>query len=194
VFWLYDPKARWNNPTFPQTEDDPVVCVSWTDAQVYTSWLSRESGKHGRTRYRLPSGSEWEYAARAGTDTAYYWGDSASHNFANYGLEQCAPCGLSRQGADQWDFTSPVGSFPPNRFGLFDMLGNVWQLTDECASEVVHGVARQRCDMRVTRGGSFNDSAINFAMPAGNPYRSTTRNYANGFRVVTSVDLALSDH
>jgi formylglycine-generating enzyme required for sulfatase activity len=96
----------------------PVINISWEDAQTYVQWLSRLSG----AKYRLLSEAEWEYAARAGTQTAYSWGDDVGHNQAN-----CNGCG------SKWDGVSPapVGSFPPNAFGLYDMLGNVWQYVED---------------------------------------------------------------
>ncbi len=95
----------------------PVINVSWNDAQTYIQWLSHKTGKS----YRLPSEEEWEIAARAGTTTEYYWGNDVGHNNAN-----CDGCG------SEWDNrkTAPVGSFKPNAFGLYDMMGNVWQWTD----------------------------------------------------------------
>ncbi len=90
------------------------MIADWYDAKNYVTWLSKTTGK----TYRLLSESEWEYAARAGTTTAYYWGDNIGTNNAN-----CESCG------SQWDKqqTAPVGSFSPNQFGLYDMAGNVDQ-------------------------------------------------------------------
>jgi formylglycine-generating enzyme required for sulfatase activity len=92
----------------------PVIYVSWGDAQTYVAWLSRMTGK----AYRLLNEAEWEYAARAGSTTAYFWGEEFGKDHAN-----CNGCG------SQWDNrqTSPVESFKPNEFGLHDMAGNVWQ-------------------------------------------------------------------
>jgi formylglycine-generating enzyme required for sulfatase activity len=107
--------------------------VSWEDAQAYIDWLNRHitsrsaSATGVRHPYRLPSEAEWEYAARGGGSSRYYWGIAGNHNMANYGLEQCYPCGVSKSGNDRWYHTSPVGSFKPNAFGLYDMSGNVWQ-------------------------------------------------------------------
>lgn len=94
--------------------DRPVINVSWNDVQKYLEWLKQQTGK----AYRLPSEAEWEYAARAGTTTAYSWGDAVGVNKAN-----CHGCG------SQWDnkTTAPVGSFPANGLGLYDMHGNVWE-------------------------------------------------------------------
>ena len=97
----------------------PVINVSWDDAQQYVAWFSKMTGKP----YRLLTEAEWEYAARAGSTTAYFWGDEIGKGNAN-----CAGCG------SQWDNrqTSPVGSFKPNAFGLYDMAGNVWQWVQDC--------------------------------------------------------------
>ena len=97
----------------------PVINVNFDDAQRYVAWLSRMTGKP----YRLLSEAEYEYAARAGTQTAYPWGDEIGNRNAN-----CDGCG------SQWDGkqTAPVGSFPPNQFGLHDMIGNVFEWTEDC--------------------------------------------------------------
>src|SRR5262249_41879674 len=101
-----DPDASWRKVDFPQDNDHPVVCITWKDAQDYTAWLSERT----RQKYRLLTEAEWEYAARAGTATAHYWGPEASHAFANYGEEKCCE-GLARD-RDRWAYTSPVGAFP----------------------------------------------------------------------------------
>ena len=117
-------------PWLPQDDRHPVVCVTFQDALDYTKWLSAKSGH----RYRLLSEAEWEYAARGGTSTPYPWGAAASHEYANYGTEDHPGPGLS-QGRDAWVGTSPVGSFPPNAFGLYDMHGNVLQWVQDCFSD-----------------------------------------------------------
>jgi formylglycine-generating enzyme required for sulfatase activity len=154
-------RCNWRNPAFHgaplnQTPNDPVVCVSWTDANEYTRWLSTRSGH----TYRLPTEAEWEYAARAGSTSARYWGQNADANRANTGAETC--CAPYTKGADRWLYTSPVGSFAPNRFGLFDMLGDVWQWTADCETEteplsagstVRPGLAP--CETHIARGGGW---------------------------------------
>ena len=104
----------------------PVMNVSWDDAQQYVAWLSTRTGK----TYRLLSEAEWEYAARAGTSTAYFWGNEIGNGNAN-----CNGCG------SQWDHrrTAPVGSFAPNAFGLHDMHGNVWEWVQDCMHEDYNG-------------------------------------------------------
>ncbi len=160
-FSVPDARCDWRAPRaggapFKQSPTDPVVCVSWQDAQVYARWLSKETGKH----YRLLSEAEWEYAARAGTITARPWGQSASHDRANTGADRC--CAPLVSGRDRWLHTSPAGSFPANAFGLSDMLGNVWQWVEDCASEgyqdaPTNGAPREAdpCEARIVRGGSW---------------------------------------
>ncbi len=127
----------------------PVVAVRWEDTQEYVAWLSAETG----FEYRLLSESEWEYAARAGANTAYSWGNEIGHNRAN-----CRSCG------SRWDYdrTAPVGSFGANRFGLHDMHGNVWEWVEDCWNESYVGAPsdgsawrRGDCSYRVLRGGSW---------------------------------------
>ncbi|MCY4612209.1 MAG: SUMF1/EgtB/PvdO family nonheme iron enzyme [Nitrospira sp.] len=110
----------------------PVINVSWFDAQEYVRWLSRETGQP----YRLLSEAEWEYVARGGTETTYWWGndswfglDEDPRNYANYGKDEC--CDGLAAGKDRWVNTSPVGSFEANAFGLFDTAGNVWEWVED---------------------------------------------------------------
>jgi formylglycine-generating enzyme required for sulfatase activity len=127
----------------------PVINVSWEDAHEYARWLS---GKTGRT-YRLLTEAEWEYAARANTTTAHWWGPTIGIGNAN-----CLECG------SPWDGkrTAPVGRFRPNPFGLYDMLGNVWQWIEDCyvdnyamaSSDASTVVTTGDCGTRVVRGGS----------------------------------------
>ncbi|MCP4701137.1 MAG: SUMF1/EgtB/PvdO family nonheme iron enzyme, partial [Gammaproteobacteria bacterium] len=112
---------NWRNPGFEQAEDHPVVCVSWNDAKVYIQWLNTRTSE----KYRLPTEAEWEYVARAKTETVYWWGDEASHEHANYGKDSCCE-GVAR-GKDRWIYTAPTGSFVANSFGAQDIAGNVWE-------------------------------------------------------------------
>ena len=107
----------------------PALRVPREDALAYAEWLSEKTGK----RYRLPPEAEWEYGARAGTETHYWWGDSASHEYANYGKGQPGWFPVSVvEGRDRWKYSAPVGSFPPNAFGLYDMNGNLWEHVLDC--------------------------------------------------------------
>ncbi len=122
----------------------PVINVSWDDALRYLAWLSRITGKP----YRLLSEAEWEYAARAGTTTAYPWGDEIGKGNAN-----CIGCGVDEHAP------SPVGSFKPNAFGLYDVNGNVWQWVEDCYHDNYDGAptdgsawTSEPCKLRVLRG------------------------------------------
>jgi len=132
--------VTWRDPGYPQTDRDPVVCVSWNDAQAYLAWLSQKTHQ----RYRLPSEAEWEYAARAGTATTRYWGDGTVEACRYANVADLTHLGQwkfqpkpnrSFDCSDGYVHTSPVGSFLPNAFGLYDMLGNVHQLTEDCWNE-----------------------------------------------------------
>jgi formylglycine-generating enzyme required for sulfatase activity len=134
----------------------PVINVSWNDTQEYVRWLSQKTGK----QYRLLSEAEWEYAARAGTSTPYSWGYTASHEYANYGKDEC--CGGFASGRDQWEYTARTGSFPANAFGLHDMHGNVTEWVQDCKTDNYSGaptngvaVESNNCAMRLFRGGSW---------------------------------------
>ncbi|MFN0063833.1 MAG: SUMF1/EgtB/PvdO family nonheme iron enzyme [Myxococcaceae bacterium] len=133
----------------------PVRNVSWTEAREYVAWLSRTTGK----TYRLLTDPEWEYVARAGTTTPFWWGWDASHEYANYGQEY--PRDISPQGSqllgltagrDRWGPTvAPVGQFPPNAFGLYDTAGNVYEWLASCEDYSV----REDCQRATFHGGSF---------------------------------------
>jgi len=183
-------ESDWTNPGFEQAENHPVVCVSWRDARAYAYWLSLKTGQ----KYRLPTEVEWEYAARAGTETVYWWGDEASHEYANYGDEDWVG---AVEGRDEWMKTAPVGRFPRNAFGLSDMLGNVWEWTADCwhggysdapydGSAWLEGAGAE-CDRRVIRGGSWIHvaenmrSASRFRITTGVPY------YYIGFRLARAL-------
>jgi len=198
--WISDPDKNWRNPGFAQTDRDPVVCVSWNDAQKYISWLNKKVHPNDTDDgpYRLPSEAEWEYATRAGTATSFYWGPEASHKLANYGIEDCSPCGAMKDGRDQWYFTSPVGSFPANAFGLYDASGNVWQWTQDCTHYNYNGAPTDgsawttdtdsACYNRILRGGSWLDPGWLLPPFVRNPWAPDDHNYANGFRVARTLD------
>ncbi len=159
----------------------PVVDVSWHDAKQFVAWLS---AKTGRT-YRLLSEAEWEYAARGGTATAYYWGNTVGSNNTN-----CSECG-SAWGGKQ---SALVGSFAANAFGLHDMLGNVYEWTEDCWNTNYNGapndsVARTsgNCRARMLRGGSWGNSP-QYLRSAVRFWNSTgTRLNAFGFRVARTL-------
>lgn len=151
--WYVDFARNWRMPGYEQSRDEPVVCVSWNDAQEYAAWLGAQTG----LRFRLLSEAEWEYLARLG-------GLSASHGQANVGLPQC--CGGAVEDADRWMYTAPVGSFGADAFGLFDVRGNVWEWQQDCYHFNYQGAPSTGApritdcsnpERRAVRGGSWGD-------------------------------------
>lgn len=140
VEWANDPQRSWSSPGFTTLsagDDLPVVCVGRVDALAYTAWLAKITGHS----YRLPSESEWEYAARAGTTTAFYWGNNPDNacqyaNLYDRTAHQSLEFGWSYADCeDRFIEVAPVGQYLPNAFGLYDMLGNVWEWTADCFSD-----------------------------------------------------------
>ncbi len=185
------PGRSWRNPGYAQTGAHPVVCVSWEEAQAYVSWLSGKTGKP----YRLPSESEWEYAAGAGSTTWRHWGDGED-----------GQCGYAN-GADRPNLgygvfcddghakTSPAGSYRPNGFGLHDTLGNAMEWTEDCWNEnhagaPSDGSARQsgNCSMRAVRGGSWGHPPHRLRTAYRDAWDVGIRNFLIGFRVVREMD------
>ena len=155
----------------------PVIKVSWEDAMAYTEWLSEQTGD----RYRLPTEAEWEYAARAGSTTAYSWGDSIGRNRAN-----CDGC-ASLWGGEK---TALVGSFKANGWGLYDMHGNAREWVQDCWNSNYEGAPTdgtawltRDCDRRVLRGGSWSDEPRNLRSAYRYGGTSDFRLYVYGFRI-----------
>jgi len=187
--WIDDKARSWDDPLYVQNDNYPVVCVSWNDAQRYVEWLSQRSGH----TYRLLSEAEWEYAARAGSTTRYYWGNDASHSRMNFGADR--EMGGVARGRDQWVHAGPVGSFPPNQFGLYDMLGNVSEWVSDCRREdysqaPLDDAANAECrfDWRVVRGGSWLSGAD--ITDSANRFWNSARSRVSvqGFRVARDLD------
>jgi formylglycine-generating enzyme required for sulfatase activity len=133
--WKNVKDANWRNPYFPQQDNQPVVCISWYDAVAYAEWLTEQTGQ----QYRLPTEAESEYANRAGTETDYWWGNDIGNNRAN-----CYDSGSQWSGKQ----TSPVGSFEPNPFGLYDTVGNVWEWTCSAYEDKYNGKEQQCVDKK----------------------------------------------
>jgi formylglycine-generating enzyme required for sulfatase activity len=164
VDWKLSPDRSWKSPGFAQDDRHPVVCVSFTDGRAFAAWLSEKTGRP----YRLLTEAEWEYAARAGTTTRYYFGDD-ENDFCRYGngadstLQKSSPgYGPVLSCDDGYAYTAPVGSFMANAFGLYDMHGNTWQWVEDCyhpnyAGAPTDGSAWKggNCPLRVVRGGSW---------------------------------------
>ena len=171
----------------------PVINVSWKDAQQYVKWISSKTGE----QYRLPSEAEWEYAARAGSETKYFFGNSASDlcRYANGAAAETDFSWRNKDCRDDYQRTAPVASFTANAFGLYDMHGNVWEWTQDCWNGSYKGAPSDgtawlsgNCGRRVLRGGSW------YYFP--NNLRSASRYYdstgfrinSNGFRLARALD------
>jgi formylglycine-generating enzyme required for sulfatase activity len=209
--WQFDEQRSWEDPGYAQGDDEPVTCVNWHDASAYAAWLGERTGRH----YRLPSESEWEYAARAGTTTAYWFGDDAT--------DICRYVNLADQDARErfhWDeqrwehgglagwrpvpchdghaTMAPVEAFPPNPFGLYGMLGNANEWVADCwVEDYANGPADERarldtgdCGVRVLRGESWVAIAPSVRSAFRIRVNATDRRFAFGIRVARDVDAA----
>lgn len=204
----------WMNPGFPQTDQHPVVGVSWRDAMAFCEWLTKKEG----VTYRLPTEAEWEYACRAGTTTWFNWGnefrDSIHRraNIANAEYEKAWPDRAIRQwmvrvekGHDDGHvFTAPVGSYPPNAWGLRDMHGNVWEWCADRYTDTYYKkfaaprydrptvlaidpvnteVWNAHGDWRTIRGGSWAVSPVQCRSTARSYFEAADAGAYLGFRV-----------
>jgi len=166
----------WRQPDYgrPPREDEPVVCVTWLDAKAYAKWLSDTTGH----KYRLLTEAEWEYAAKGGATTTWPWGENAQQicEYANsYDAEARTdprqtrdagdPAAPRTECSDGYQIVAPAGRFKPNRFGLYDMIGNVWEWTEDCSAPGAYPdgpldgsavfVAPGTCDKRAVRSASW---------------------------------------
>lgn len=198
VGFALSPEKNWRSPEFPKRVRDnhPITCVDWFDARAYTTWLSKKTG----ATYRLPSETEWEYAAKAGTQTLRHWGHDPFDgcDYANtfdltaeetYPLAwNVAPC------RDGYADLAPVGSLQPNAFGLFDMIGNVWEWVEDCSSKSYIGRPKDErawvwagCERRIQRGGSWITSPARSRSSYHGDGRPGDRAVFFGFRVVREI-------
>lgn len=190
----YVPNHNWDNPGYPQQDSHPVVCVSHVDATAYAKWLTIRTGKP----YRLLSSTEFEYATRAGTRGPWFWGSANADacKYANVGDQ------IFRRSFDQaptfncddgYEHTAPVAKYEPNDWGLYDMLGNVWEWTDDCLHRDLTKIPTDgrpwleedngECERRIPRGGSWVSGTdwVRAAAQAGDP--AIYHSQLLGFRV-----------
>ncbi len=191
--WKENSAYNWKNIGFIQDDKHPVVCVNQNDAKAYVKWLSEQTGKD----YRLPSEAQWEYAVRAGSTSKYFWGENvneacryanvadkkAKEQFSNWSIVDCA---------DGYVFTSPVGVFESNKFGLYDMTGNVWEWLEDVWHDNYNGAPSDgsawvngdnRYQWHLLRGGSWDvdDNLLRCANRDG--FGSTFGSYFKGLRI-----------
>ena len=192
--WETNKDYNWKNVGFTQSDAHPVVCVTWNDAKKFCAWLSKKSGK----KIGLPSEAQWEYACRAGSKTLYFFGDD-EEDLSKYGNVRDASFRKATtftngiQADDGYAFTSPVGTFKANKYGLYDMHGNAWQWCEDYygaySAAPKNGTAqkvKQSNDVRVLRGGSWY-YVPQYCRSAFRILNSpVNRNYNLGFRVASS--------
>jgi len=188
TFSEYDKFAKATGKSKPNDEgwgrgNRPVINVSWNDAVA--KWLSQQTGYI----YRLPTEAEWEYAARAGTTTQYWWGNTASHEYMNYSGDSW--WGGLAKGKDRWKRTAPVGSFAANQFGIYDTAGNVWEWCADIYSYYYYKSSPSRNPKgpstgrhRVKRGGAWYDTAQDVRAANRDDYSPDRRSNRLGFRLL----------
>jgi formylglycine-generating enzyme required for sulfatase activity len=193
---VWNVSYSWRNTGFEQTDNHPVVNVTWNDAVAFCKWLSRKEGK----TYRLPTEAEWEYACRAGTTTRYSSGDDPETlakvaNVADAAFKAKVPDWkyTTIKASDGYVFTSPVGLFKPNAFGLYDMHGNAWQWCADrydgyheeyyAKSPADDPTGPDSGDARVLRGGSWHDGPHGARSAARFSFVPVHRSATIGFRV-----------
>ena len=192
--WREQPGLDWRSPGFAQADDHPVTCVTWHDARSFASWLAAETG----LEFRLPTEAEWEYAARAGTETIRYAGDDpgplcrianaadrrALEDYPGFDVNDCD---------DGYVRTAPVASYEASPWGLYDVYGNVWEWVEDCWQDSYEGapadgsaVLTGDCGRRGFRGGGYGD-VPRFARSAlRNRGDAAQRKDDIGFRLVVS--------
>lgn len=187
------PQYTWKNPGWMQSDEHPVVNVTWNDAAAFCNWLRTKEGRN----YRLPTEAEWEYACRANTTTRYYSGDSEESlrgvaNIADASFKRkYAAASWAKEWDDGYPFTAPVGKFKPNAFGLYDMHGNVWQWCSDWYDKDYYKKSPGQDPQgpgagvnRVIRGGSFFNNMSNCRSARRSRTAPSHRDYDDGFRVV----------
>jgi len=190
-----NPAANWTDPFGGRAldPDEPVVCVSWADTRPFLAWLSQKAGRP----YRLPSEAEWEYAARAGGAGDFPWGDDEEESCAYGNVYDAAAAGRFRWPAtkcsDGAAVLAKVGSYKPNGFGLYDMVGNVWEWVEDCyvmpylaghsTAAPVPPPAGKACEKRGVRGGSWMTRASRNRVAFRGRDPEDARYFMFGFRV-----------
>ena len=198
--WALDAQTNVHDPGFVQSGKHPAACVSWYDAKAYLAWLNAKTGGG----YRLLTEAEWEYVARAGSITAYPWGPDIKHgcSYMN-GFDRVI---VNKKGdlykgervsyadcSDGYLNTAPVGSYLPNTFGIYDMIGNLAEWVEDCSTSSyalmrVDGTAEGGdCDKRIVRGGSWGTQPRQLRSAERTRYSPTAVDDSIGIRVAKTV-------
>jgi formylglycine-generating enzyme required for sulfatase activity len=195
--WDLRPGRTWRDPGFPQDATHPVNCVTFDDARGYVAWLSEKTGHD----YRLLSEAEWEYAARGGATTPFFFGEEEAAlcqnaNGADKSAQALSPTWTWANSCDDGHpFTAPVGTYRPNAFGLHDMTGNVWEWVSDCFHESYDGAPDDGsswetpdCPLRVSRGGGLFDSPSVLRLTFRGKGTPDSLDFESGFRVARTID------
>jgi formylglycine-generating enzyme required for sulfatase activity len=195
--WKMDPERSWESPGFEQDDRHPVVCTNWADAKAFVAWLAQKT----RMPYRLLSEAEWEYAARATKTTRFFFGDSPDEicryaNVADLTAKVQFPNWIVANCRDGYIYTAPVGSFKPNDWGLYDIIGNVRQRVEDCYNDSYRGAPSDGtawttgdCNHRVLRGGSWLNVPDELRSASRDSGAAKELRYDNyGFRVGRSME------
>lgn len=189
-------RATWQDPGFEQKNDEPVVCVSWEDAEAYVAWLSKKTSRS----YRLLNEAEWEYVARAGSTGRHHWAEADQGAVCRYASVADASAKRLLPGmplfpcSDGIEKLAPVGRFPANAFGLHDMMGNAWEWVEDCWNEGYTGAPNTalprlsgRCTERAFRGGAWNSGPTTVRSAYRDRETKNERHDNLGFRVARSL-------
>ena len=189
--------GNWSTPEYAPSNFHPVMCVSWDEANAYITWLSQQTGK----KYRLPTEAEWEYAARAGSTTKYFFGDDDkdlckyANTFDESGLRAFMrdKSYKKREVAcdDGAEYTSVVGMYEPNKFGLYDMIGNISEWVEDCDHANFEGAPidgsawmAEDCSMRARKGSNYGPFSSSHVSMRGHGGQTNRSSMGEGFRVV----------
>jgi len=195
----YREGMNWHHSVVEQANDVPVGCVSWNDAQAYTQWLSHETGRH----FRLLSEAEWEYAARAGSSSTFPWGPDLDQACLYGNVADNTPWPKGSDGhwermpancTDGQFWPTSVAQYRPNAWGIYDMIGNVWEWTQDCWNPTYDGAPTNGsawlsgdCSHRIFRGGSFDNGLPELRVPVRFDGEPELRDLALGFRIAETL-------
>ena len=198
--WALDPATNFRDPGFPQTDDHPAACVSWNDAKAYVGWLNRKTDGG----YRLLTEAEWEYLARAGSTAPYPWGASIHDGCTHMnGYDKVI---MDKKGdlykgeavsfancSDGYLNTSPVGTYTPNAFGIYDMIGNLGEWIEDCSTQSYEAMRADGaseagdCSKRMVRGGSWGTMPRQLRSAERTRYDPTAVDDSIGIRVAKTL-------
>jgi formylglycine-generating enzyme required for sulfatase activity len=193
--WEMDSATSWQNPGFAQSDQHAAGCMNWNDARAYAAWLARKTGQS----YRLLSEAEWEYVQRAGTSTLWFFGDDET-SLCRYGnirddtYRSNTGNTLGARCNDGTYLKAPMGSYQPNGFGLYDLIGNVYEWTQDCWNDSYSGAPANGspwmsgdCDRHILRGGSWPSQPRGLRSAFRRNFETGNRSNNFGFRIAKTL-------